>query len=281
MMKNKARIKRRILAIAILASLGSASGASAGPIEARYSIALAGLSIGTAHLSGQVSAQSYRASLNAQLTGLAGALTTGRGAVTVSGSFQGGRPISGGYALAANNSQISRTIQIGMNAGNITQVVIEPPFEPKDDRVPVLEHHRRSVVDPVSALMMPVTGSGEMLSPDNCRRTIPVFDGVQRFNIEMTPAETKAINEPTRGYVGHALVCKVRYTPLAGHRPLPATTYMTANRDMSVWLVPVDGSRALMPYRIQVKTQIGNLVIEALSISGLTLDATASIARQR
>jgi uncharacterized protein YqjF (DUF2071 family) len=71
----------------------------------------------------------------------------------------------------------------------------------------------------------------------------------------------------------------VRYAPVAGHRPLPATEYMTNNRDISVWLVPVEGSRTLIPYRIQVKTQIGNLLIDAQSISGLAVDATASIKR--
>ncbi len=278
-MKHNRRIKHRLRALSLLASLGVSAGASAGPVEGKYLITVAGLHIGTAQLSGQISAQSYRALLNAQLTGLAGALTSGRGAVQVSGSFQGQRAVSSGYALTANNSQISRTIQIGINAGNITQVAIDPPFEPKADRVPVLDHHRRGIVDPVSALMMPAVGQGDLLAQENCNRTIPVFDGVQRFNVEMTYSATQTLNEPRKGYVGHALVCNARYVPLAGHRPLPATTYMVNNREMSVWLVPVDGSRALIPFRIQVKTQLGNMVIEAQSISGLEMDATASIKR--
>jgi hypothetical protein len=280
-MSKKSRIKRRILALSILASLGSATASFAGPIEARYGITVAGLHIGNAQFSGQASVQSYRATLNAQLTGLAGALTTGRGAVQVSGSFQGGRPLSNGYALSANNSQISRTIQIAMSGGNIAQVAIEPPFEHKPDRIPVLEHHRRNVADPVSALFMPVAGNGDMLSPENCNRTIPVFDGVQRFDISMTPSGTRIINEPRKGYVGHALVCSVRYMPIAGHRPIPATDYMKSNREISVWLVPVEGSRALVPWRIQVKSQIGSVIIEAQSFSGLAIEATASIPQRQ
>jgi hypothetical protein len=278
-MKRNMWIKRRLLVLSLLASIGASAQAQAGPIEARYQIALSGLSIGTAQITGQISAQSYQMALNARLIGLAGALTTGHGAVNVSGSFQGGRPISNGYALSANNSTISRTIQIGMAGGNITQVAIEPPFEPKPDRVPVLEHHRRGVTDPVSALLMPVSASADLLAPENCNRTIPVFDGVQRFNIQLSHAETRAVNEPKKGYVGHALVCSARYVPLAGHRPLPATAYMTENRDISVWLVPVAGSQALIPLRIQVKTQLGKLTIDALSFAGLAQDATSSISR--
>ena len=253
--------------------------AHAGPVEARYHIAVSGLHIGTAAISGQISVQSYRATLNAQLIGLAGALTSGRGAVNVSGSFQGDRPLSSGYALSANNSSVNRTIQIGMAGGNVSQVNIEPPFEDRPDRVPVLEHHRRNVSDPVSALIMPVAGQGEVMEPASCNRTLQVFDGVQRFNVQLSPAGTKEINEPRKGYVGHALVCAARYIPVAGHRPIASTTYMTDNKDMSVWLVPVAGSRALIPWRVQVRTQLGNMVIEAQSISGLTQDATASIKR--
>ncbi|MCA3564643.1 MAG: DUF3108 domain-containing protein [Methylocystis sp.] len=279
MTSKKTRAKRRILALTLLASLCSAGGVSAGPVEARYLVTIAGLHIGTALFSGTISPQAYQTGLTAQLTGLAGALTSGRGAVSVSGLLQGNRSLSNGYALSANNSQIRRTIQIAMNAGNISQVLIDPPFEPRDDRVPVLEHHRRNVADPVSALLMPVAGSGDMLASENCNRTIPVFDGVQRFDITLTHAETVTVNEPRKGYVGHALVCRARYAPVAGHRPLPATEYMANNRDMSVWLVPVEGSRTLIPYRIQVKTQIGNLIIDAQSIRGLSVDATASIKR--
>jgi hypothetical protein len=277
---SKRKVKRRILALLLLASLGTAGGAMAGPLEARYGITVAGLQIGTAVFSGQISPQGYQATLNARLTGLVGVLTTGQGVVQVSGGIAGARPLSQGYALSANNSQVSRTIQIGMSSGSITQVAIDPPFEEKPDRVPVLEHHRRNVADPVSALVMPVAGNGELLDPANCNRVIPVFDGVQRFDIALSSAGTRTLNEPRKGYVGHALVCNVRYAPIAGHRPIPATDYMKTNREMSVWLVPVAGSRALVPWRIQVKTQVGTVIIEAQSVSGLEIDATAGIAQR-
>lgn len=264
----------------MLLSAASLDQASAGQVEGRYQITVAGLSIGAATVAANLGPQSYRVNLNARLTGLAGALTSGNGAVQASGAFHGDRAVSNGYALAANNSQISRTIRIGLSMGNVADVAIEPPFEPKADRVPVLEHHRRNVTDPVSALFMPVkSATADMLAPENCNRTLAVFDGVQRFDVELSYAETRLINEPRKGYVGAAIVCRAKYVPLAGHRPIPATSYMQANRDMSVWLVPVAGTRALMPFRIQVKSQIGQVVIEAQVLNGLEVDATASIRR--
>jgi len=44
---------------------------------------------------------------------------------------------------------------------------------------------------------------------------------------------------------------------------------MADNRDMETWLVPVAGSRVLIPYRIAVKTMIGTTIIEAQRSSGL------------
>jgi hypothetical protein len=68
------------------------------------------------------------------------------------------------------------------------------------------------------------------------------------------------------GYVGNVLVCNARYVPIAGHRPgRPAVQFMVENRDMSVWLAPVEGARVLVPLRIAVRTMIGTSVIEAQS----------------
>jgi hypothetical protein len=38
---------------------------------------------------------------------------------------------------------------------------------------------------------------------------------------------------------------------------------MQDNRDISVWLAPVEGSRVLVPLRIAVRTMVGMSVIEA------------------
>jgi hypothetical protein len=38
---------------------------------------------------------------------------------------------------------------------------------------------------------------------------------------------------------------------------------MQENRDMSVWLAPVEGARVLVPFRISIRTMIGTSVVEA------------------
>jgi type II secretory pathway component PulM len=49
---------------------------------------------------------------------------------------------------------------------------------------------------------------------------------------------------------------------------------MEENRDMQVWLAPVQGTRLLVPLRIAVRTMIGMSVVEA---SQWALSATAKV----
>jgi hypothetical protein len=42
---------------------------------------------------------------------------------------------------------------------------------------------------------------------------------------------------------------------------------MADNKDLEVWLAPIDGARVLMPYRVSVRTMIGTTVIEASEFS--------------
>jgi hypothetical protein len=109
---------------------------------------------------------------------------------------------------------------------------------------------------------MPATSTGNPTDPGNCNRTIPVFDGAARFDVVLTYGETKAVEKP--GYKGSVLVCNARYVPIAGHRSLrPSTKFMEENRDMQVWLAPVQGTRLLVPLRIAVRTMVGMSVVEA------------------
>jgi hypothetical protein len=153
---------------------------------------------------------------------------------------------------------------------------VTPPLVDTGDRVPVSAANKRGVVDPASALMMPAQSRGDLTDPENCNRTLPVFDGATRFNVVLSYGETRAIEKP--GYSGPVLVCNARYQAIAGHRPdRPGVQFMEQNRDMSVWLAPVEGTRVLLPVRISVKTTLGTNIIEATrwARGGATTSAAA------
>ena len=58
------------------------------------------------------------------------------------------------------------------------------------------------------------------------------------------------------------------FKAIAGHRlGRKDIEYMEANKDIAVWLVPVAGSRVLVPFKISVATKVGTCLVAATSFS--------------
>lgn len=267
---------RRLVGVVVACALAAAGAApvSAGEVDAQYTVSLAGLTLGTATLKGNITPSKYSLNAQANLTGLAGMVTGGKGAAAATGVINGSAIVPGNYSLSAANSEMTRTIQMGMSSGTVQQVVVNPPLEPKEDRVPVTAAHKVGVLDPIAAIMMPAKSG----SPQGaCERSIPIFDGAQRFTITLSYAGTRTVRAMD-GYSGPVLVCKARYTPVAGHRSeRPAVKYMANNRDMETWLAPSGAEGIYIPFRVAVKTMIGTTVLEATKFRVESTEATAGL----
>ena len=250
----------RVLAVG-LALLGLPASARAATLEVHYGLWLAGLPIGSGELKGTFEGAQYRLNLKGHLSGL-GALVGGEGSGTASGAVTGPRPTPSAFAARARTTAGERTLRMGLASGNAVAVDIDPPLEDKADRVPLAEVHKRAIIDPLSAVVAPAATRGPLTDPANCNRTVPVFDGGTRFDVVLSYGGTRTVEKA--GYSGPVLVCNVRYVPIAGHRMhRPATKFMQENRDISVWLAPIEGTRVLVPFRISVRTMIGTSVVEA------------------
>lgn len=252
--------------------------AAAASLAVDYTIALAGLRIGTARLAGAFDRDAYQVDVSATLTGLVGAITGGQGSARSSGAL-GALPLPQTFAIATRTASSGIAVRMALSHGNVIQTEITPPLVDMQDRVPVTAGAKRGIVDPASALLMPARGAGPLLDPANCDRTLPLFDGATRFNVVLSYAETREVQKP--GYAGPVLVCNARYQAIGGHRPdRPGVKFMEDNREMSVWLAPVEGTRLLVPLRISVLTEIGTNIIEATrwSRSGQTDNAATAAA---
>lgn len=283
---------------AALAGLVVAIGLAGGPAEAArrtakpaasgtavtvdYGVNLAGMPIGTARLAGSFAGSRYQMNVSATLTGLVGAITGGQGSARAVGSVAN-HPVPTTFSILSRTSSSSIAVRMAMAGGNVVRSEVTPPLVDTGDRIPVTPAVKRNITDPVSALVMPAHGAVPISDPSNCNRTLPVFDGATRFNVVLSYAETRQVQKP--GYSGPVLVCTARYQAVAGHRPdRPGVRFMEENRDMSVWLAPVESARVLLPIRISVKTQIGTNIIEALrwtQVGGSTAEAAAPSAPQQ
>ncbi len=251
-----------------------AASAQADSVKARYSVSLIGLHIGEASASGVLQPDGYKIDLNAQLSGLAAMVSRLNMALAASGSIHKGTVLPAAYATTSANSYETRTVRMALHSGAVTAVDISPPFEDLEGRVPVTEALKRNILDPTSALIMAVPAGEPLVGPTACNRTIPVYDGFTRFDITLSYVGTKSVS--AQGYAGPVSVCSARYTPVAGHkRDSRSTQYMAANRDIEVWLAPVEHAHVVVPFHVALRTQAGMAVIDAVEFNVAPTELTA------
>jgi hypothetical protein len=256
----------RTFAIGAFVLFGSPPAANADVLHAVYGVSLIGLPIGVAKVTANVTATSYSIDATAKISGLATIISNSRGASTGKGAIVAGRVVPASFATIATNANMTRTVRMALSGNAVSGVDIEPPFDDKPDRVPLTDKDKRGVVDPVGAFILPAPAGGSPTSPAACNRTIPIFDGYTRFDVNLTYVGQRRVS--AKGYSGFVAICAARYVPIAGHRrDRPATKFMAENKDIEVWLAPVGASNVLMPFRLSLRTMLGVAVAEASEFS--------------
>lgn len=261
-MSNISTASRLLPGLVTLALLAAPAAAQADTLAIRFGITMLGLALGTATLNGSLDGGTYRVEAGTKLTGLAAMMSSSKGSAVSTGALVKNYVAPSTYATTAASSEITRTVRMAIAGGAVKAVDISPPFEDKPGRVPLTDESRRGIIDPLSSVLMGVPDGQPLVGPTACNRTLAIFDGYVRFNVTLAYTGTRMVK--ARGYSGPVSVCAARYVPLAGHRPeRSATKYMINNKQMEVWLAPVEKAHVVVPYRIAVQSQVGMLVIEA------------------
>jgi len=248
--------------LAACAAFVAATPSQADMLHATYRVSLVGLPIGSADLDAALSPSSYAIRADAKLTGLAKLFANARGASTGAGAIVQGHVSPSTFATTAASNAMTRTIRMALAGNAVTGIDIAPPFDDKPDRIPLGPRDEQNVVDPVGAVVIPAPTSGAMAPSEACDRKIPIFDGYTRFDIDLTYVGERTAK--AKGYDGPVVVCSARYVPVSGHSPnRPTTKFMAENKDIEVWLAPIEADRVWMPFRISVRTMIGTTVVEA------------------
>lgn len=241
--------------------------APAGKIDATYNILLGGLTIGRFALDTEFDGKAYTITVNGTTSGVSRFVSDGKGFLKSSGRLAGARVLPGAYMLdTSENGHRNSTVSMQMNAGNIVQVAAMPPLAKRADRIPLLPEHKRNIFDPLSAMIVPMKNGS---TAGACNRTVPVFDGWQRFDVKLSYKGTAEVDGQDGSYKGSVVVCSARYVPIAGHRPTrEAIEYMENNKALEVWLAPVEALGIMIPYRMQIGTEVGMLTIHASRFVG-------------
>lgn len=258
----------RTLLVAAAGVLAFGLGVSVDPasaqakLDAKYTATLAGLPIGKGTWVIDLDDSNYTSTMSGGTSGLVKLFAGGHGVSTVRGVWSGDRSIASVYTSEIKTKHKTDHVDITVEAGRIKDFKVSPPVDDEPDRVPITEAEKRGVTDPMTGSIFHVP-SGELLSATACKRTLPLFDGRFRYNLKLTFKRMDTV-KAGKGYAGPVLVCSVIFAPVAGFVPdRKAIKYLVSMRDAEVWLAPLQGTRMLVPFRVEVPTPLGTGALEA------------------
>src|SRR5262245_40502161 len=259
-------MKRVVPIIAGLAAFVAGGGVASGEagswpatIRAAYEVNLNGLPVGTFEFQAQTEDESYSLSGDAHLTLLLGAFTwIGETRAFGMMANQVPKPAALSVDFRANNKMGSTNVDF--DDGTVLSVKHNPPPVPRADIVPLREQHLKGVLDPLSAIMVVANYS----STDPCDRRVPIFDGKERFDLVLSyKGEVKVSEQQPGGQPAIAHVCRVKYRPIAGHKPDAENSYLAKTDGIEVSLRPIPSAHILVPYQITIPTMLGYATISS------------------
>ena len=208
-----------VIAVAVtMADAHARRGLAQGKLDARYTVTLSGLPIGQGAWVIEIGDDYFTASASGATAGLLRVFASGQGQSAARGSIASGQLVPSTYASHIVTDEKSDDVRMVISGGAVKELAANPPTVASPDRVPVTDAHRRGVSDPMTASLIRVPGSGDILVPQACQRTLSIFDGRMRYDLQLAFKRLERVTSD-RGYQGVAVVCAVRFSPIAGHVP--------------------------------------------------------------
>lgn len=247
-----------------------------GKLEARFQATLGGLPLGKGAWLIDVREDQFSATVSGATSGILQVIASSQGTSAVRGTMSGGQPAGATYASTIVTGKKLDEVRMVMSGGAVKEFMAEPPVTPSPNRVPVTEAHRRNVTDPMTAALLRVPGNGDTFSPEVCKRTLSIFDGRMRYDLQLAFKRLEKV-QSEKGYQGNVVVCAVYFSPVAGHIPDRAVIkYLVNQRDAEIWFAPIAGTRLMVPYRISVPTPLGIGMVQATQFVTMPQAASAN-----
>jgi Protein of unknown function (DUF3108) len=254
-----------------------------GSLDARYQVTLGGVSFGRGAWQINVTGDQYTSAVSGTTTGVLRLFSTGRGSSASRGSVVSGGVLNpSSYSSSVATEKRYDEVRMQLSSGIVKDYMAEPPNPPDPERVPIQEAHRRGVLDPMTAAIMRVPGTGDTFVPQACNRKLAIFDGRMRYDLQLTYKRLDRVKS-AKGYQGTVVVCAVRFAPIAGHVPSRSVIrYLVDLRETEMWLAPIAGTRLMVPYRVSLPTPFGEGVLQATEFVTIpqALRPTPTSARQ-
>ena len=264
-MKSRLVFQSVLLALCLcFAPVAKLAAAEKSNVKIDYTLSLAGVPVGKINMTARFDGNQYRVIATGRTAGVSRLFSDGKGTFATTGRLRGGKIVPSNFNMDTSDKHLTTKVRMQMGAGSIKRLFAAPPLAKRADRIPVKSKHWRNILDPLSAFMVPLDTDGRIKPRSACNRTVPIFDGWQRFDMRLSYSQERQVKlGGSEGYSGPVVICKARYRPIAGHRPTrPATVFLVNNTDMEIWLAPLPGVPVLAPVSMRLGTKFGALVLK-------------------
>jgi hypothetical protein len=230
-------------------------------LDASYKISFAHIRVG--HITATIvfGDDEYAMSVYGRAGGVMKILMDGEGSFKTRGTMAKGQPAPTNFnSKIVSQAETSAATMI-LDEGSVKDYAVVPV--PGPGRLSMTDANRQGVIDPLTAMLFPSTVGGDGLSGEVCRRTLPIFDGHQRYDLKLAFKSMDKV-AAEKGYAGPVVVCSLHYEPIAGHNPSNSLVkYLSEGREIEIALAPIRGTRLLAAFRLSVMSILGNVLIEA------------------
>jgi len=261
-LQSRRHTLRKALVACVIAMIGAGAGAAEAPVnmEAHYAVYMTHVHVGEITWAVYFSEQTYLASANGKASGVFSVLLKGEGSVTTHGEMTDGRLVPVQVITAITDDDGQDEVKMTFENGDLKHLEADGPA-PKASLVQVTPNLLRHIIDPLSAMLIPV--DNDAFAHANCDKTLPIFDGRRRYNLALSYKRIEKM-QIAHGYSGRVLVCGVVLRAIAGYDPDSLLVRYLAGKDgLELWFAPVAGREIIAPVRALMPTLIGTLEIRA------------------
>ena len=226
--------------------------------RAEYTVTMGGTHIANVTVILTDNGTQYSLALDAKIAGLAQLIASGSAKALSLGT-------SGKEGLRANKFDLMTRAQgevftsaITYAGGSVESFQVTPPILDNVGRVAIERKQLTAATD----MMAPFVLRGPALDKSLCQRQMPIFTGVERFNLALKYIKDDTATSKRTGYQGPLVLCSMHYTPISGHYTYnEITTYLAENERILIWFAPLKRPGTYIPYRALITTEAGDLSI--------------------
>lgn len=261
------------LMAAPLAEATPANSALSNPdIDARYTVYVGGFLFAEATLAAEVKDDDYRMHAFVAVAGTPSYFFDTKWDLFSQGNMSDGKTRPARYVFNSIEPDQTKKTILDYDRQGMPILTMDPP---QDVAVTVQPFERLNTQDPVSTFLMPVLANDK----NPCDRKLAIFDGKRRYDLQFVFESKDRIITRNNGYNGEAMVCAVSFKPGTGTERRTFTDMMRRNGDTRIWLASVDGGKFYMPVKLQLRTPIGGAVMEIVSLTQKTREASTATAK--